>query len=62
MTTLAAWAPLLSRLRAFARDRRGATAIEYCLIAAGIAGAIIASVSSLGVTVTDMWTSIGALF
>jgi pilus assembly protein Flp/PilA len=35
-------------LKAFLRDESGATAIEYGLIAAGIAVAIIATVSTLG--------------
>ena len=37
-----------SRLRDFLRDDGGATAIEYALIASGIAGAIIAVVMALG--------------
>ncbi len=35
-------------LRDFVRDESGATAIEYAMIAAGIAGAIIAVVTGLG--------------
>ncbi len=38
----------LSDLKAFYRDKSGATAIEYGLIAAGIAVAIIAAVFALG--------------
>ena len=38
----------LTDLRAFYRDKSGATAIEYGLIAAGIAVAIIAAVFALG--------------
>ena len=35
-------------IRKFLRDKNGATAIEYGLIAAGISVAIIATVTSLG--------------
>jgi pilus assembly protein Flp/PilA len=45
-------------LRDFVRDERGATAIEYALIASGIAGAIIAVVIILGVSVQDMYQSV----
>ncbi len=37
----------------FVKDESGATAIEYALIAAGIALAIIAAVNSLGGTLSD---------
>ena len=47
-----------SRLRRFLRDDGGATAIEYALIASGIAVAIIAAVIALGTTVTGMYTSV----
>jgi pilus assembly protein Flp/PilA len=36
----------------------GATAIEYSMIAAGIALAIVASISTLGAQVEGMWTSV----
>lgn len=51
-------ATTISRLRAFAHDERGATAVEYCLIATGIAGAIIAAVLGLGGKVLNMWNGI----
>lgn len=35
-------------LRSFLADENGATAIEYCLIAAGIALAIITAVTNTG--------------
>jgi len=38
-------------LKHFTADQRGATAIEYSLIAAGVAMAVIATVMSLGSTV-----------
>jgi pilus assembly protein Flp/PilA len=50
------------RLRDFLRDDGGATAIEYALIASGIAGAIIAVVMALGTSVTGMYTSVSTGF
>jgi pilus assembly protein Flp/PilA len=45
-------------LRNFLADESGATAIEYGLIAAGIALAIIAIVNGLGTKVNSKFTSI----
>jgi pilus assembly protein Flp/PilA len=46
----------------FLQDESGATAIEYGLIAAGIAVAIIVAVGSLGTTLNTTFTSVeGAL-
>ena len=45
-------------LREFLRDESGATAIEYALIASGIAGAIIAVVTSLGTSLNGMYSSV----
>ena len=42
----------------FVKDESGATAIEYGLIAAGIALAIIAVVNGLGTTLNTKFTSI----
>jgi pilus assembly protein Flp/PilA len=42
----------------FWKDESGATAIEYGLIAAGIALAIIAAVQNLGTTLNSVFTSI----
>lgn len=42
----------------FWSDESGATAIEYGLIAAGIALAIITVVNNLGTTLNDKFTSI----
>jgi pilus assembly protein Flp/PilA len=44
--------------RAFLSNESGATAIEYGLIAAGIALAIIAAVNALGTTMSNKFTSI----
>jgi len=45
-------------LRDFLRDDGGATAIEYALIASGIAGAIIAVVMALGTQINAMYTTV----
>ena len=42
----------------FLSDKSGATAIEYGLIAAGIALAIIAVVNGLGTNLNDKFTSV----
>jgi pilus assembly protein Flp/PilA len=53
------WEALLKRtLQSFLHDERGATAIEYGLIAAGIALAIIAVVNGLGTNLNTQFTSI----
>ena len=45
-------------IRSFLRDQTGATAIEYGLIAAGIAVAIITVVASLGTSLNMTFTSV----
>ena len=45
-------------IRKFAADVKGVTAIEYGLIAAGIAVAIIVSVNLLGVELGNMFTAV----
>jgi len=50
--------PAMQSLRQFLRDERGTTAIEYALIASGIAAAIIAVVTALGTSVNVMFTSV----
>ena len=45
-------------LKAFIRDERGATAIEYGLIAAGIAVAIIAVVRGVGTQLNATFKSV----
>jgi len=44
----------------FVSDESGATAIEYGLIAAGIAVVIIAMVQLAGTNLRDTWTAIAA--
>jgi pilus assembly protein Flp/PilA len=48
----------MSNLRAFLRNESGATAIEYGLIAAGIAVAIIATVNGLGTSLNASFQSV----
>jgi pilus assembly protein Flp/PilA len=45
-------------LRCFLRDESGATAIEYAMIASGIAVAIAATIVSLGSSVKGLYTSV----
>jgi pilus assembly protein Flp/PilA len=45
-------------LTRFLRDERGATAIEYAMIASGVAVAIAATVTSLGSGVKGPFTSV----
>ena len=47
-------------LKQFFADERGATAIEYGLIAAGISLAIIAVVNGMGTKLSGKFTSINA--
>lgn len=44
--------------RRLIRDEQAATAIEYALIAAGVAVAIVAAVNALGVSVKAMYNSV----
>jgi pilus assembly protein Flp/PilA len=52
----------MTAIAKFLKDKSGATAIEYGLIAAGIAVAIIATVQGLGTTLKGTFTTVsGAL-
>jgi pilus assembly protein Flp/PilA len=51
---------LASSFGRFVADEQGATAIEYGLIAAGIAAAIIATVSALGTNVNAAFSSVSS--
>jgi pilus assembly protein Flp/PilA len=44
----------------FLSDQSGATAIEYCLIAVGIAIVIIAAVNGIGTTLNTNFTSVNS--
>lgn len=48
----------MSYIRKFARDRKGATAIEYGLIAALIAVAAIAAMQGLGSSLNTTFTNV----
>ena len=49
---------MLTRLKQFVADESGATAIEYALIAALVAMALIASVTALGASLKSIFTSV----
>ena len=49
---------IVRQTKHFARDESGATAIEYAMIAAGIAVAIIAAVNALGTSTNSMYTTV----
>jgi pilus assembly protein Flp/PilA len=54
---------LISILRRFRSEQTGATAIEYAIIASGIAGALIVTVTTLGSTVkTVLYDKLATLF
>ena len=44
-------------MREFLADESGATAIEYALIASGIAMAILVSLNALGSSISDFFTT-----
>ena len=50
---------ITSGIRKFVRDEEGVTAIEYALIAALLAVAIITAVSTLGGKVSNTFTKVG---
>jgi pilus assembly protein Flp/PilA len=52
------WSELVTKIEQFLQDESGATAIEYGLIAAGIAVAIIAIVNTLGGKLNDTFKSV----
>jgi pilus assembly protein Flp/PilA len=45
-------------LAKFFRDESGATAIEYCLIAAGLSIVILGAVNSIGSTLNTSFTAV----
>jgi pilus assembly protein Flp/PilA len=45
-------------ISAFLNDESGATAIEYCLIAAGISIVIVAAVNGIGATLNNTFTAV----
>ncbi len=57
---LSLYVNLSEKIRKFAADESGVTAIEYGLIAAGIAVAIITAVGLLGTALSDMFDAVTA--
>jgi pilus assembly protein Flp/PilA len=51
---------MLAMLKAFLRDESGATAIEYSIIAGGIALAIITTVKGIGPKLNTTFSSISS--
>jgi pilus assembly protein Flp/PilA len=51
---------MIEMLKRFGKDASGATAIEYGLIAAGIAVAIIATVQALGTQLNTTFSSVSS--
>lgn len=52
----------MKTVSAFFRNQAAATSIEYAIIAAGIALAIVVTVNELGTTVSSQYTAIKAAF
>jgi pilus assembly protein Flp/PilA len=48
----------MRKILAFLKDCSGATAIEYAMIASGIAAAVVAAVNNLGSAVNANYTSV----
>jgi pilus assembly protein Flp/PilA len=53
---------IIGSCRILAKDDRGATAIEYALIASGVGVAIAATVYNLGSSLNGLYASVAALF
>lgn len=51
--------PTRFRCRALLRDRNGAAAVEYGLIAALVAITVLIGVFALGGSVNDLWAAVG---
>ncbi len=58
MTKLDNFTAIHSLIGHFLRDERGATAIEYAMIASGIAVAIATTIVTLGSTVNGLYSSV----
>lgn len=51
-------APIAKQLRRFLADERGATAIEYALIAGGISIVFVAAATNIGTALNRTFTSV----
>ena len=49
-------------VRRFVPAQEGATAIEYALIAGGVASALVAAITTLGGSVNTLWTRLADMF
>lgn len=49
-------------IRRFLPAQDGATAIEYAMIASGIAGALVAAITTLGGSLNTTWTNVANIF
>lgn len=49
-------------LSLFAKDKGGATAIEYALISAFVALVIITAITTVGLTLSDTFNGVAAVF
>jgi pilus assembly protein Flp/PilA len=58
MLNLARRAIIEKRVRCFLRDESGATAIEYAIIASGIAVAIASTIVTLGTSVKGLYSNV----
>lgn len=52
----------IRHFRRFLRNQRGATAIEYALIAGGIAAVLVGTIATLGGNVSVLWTTVKNAF
>ena len=51
---------MLARVKSFLANENGATAIEYALIAGGVAVAIVTAVNGLGTKVNSLFASVNS--
>ena len=51
-----------AQIRRFLPAQEGTTAIEYALIAAGIAGVLVAIITQIGGQMSTMWGLIASMF
>ena len=56
------WTKKRAPLAKFGEDQQGATAIEYGLIAGGVAVAILAAVFSVGTELSGLFESVATVF
>lgn len=51
---------LMNEVKAFIRDEEGASAVEYGLLIAGIAVAVMTAIYAIGVNLNTKFTSVGS--